>query len=1627
MKKNYNLLNLCMVLSLVILGNSMTNAQENKALLQEALKKEKTKRNWQESDISEWKVNSQNKDKSTGVTHTYMQQMHNGIPVYNAISVFAVKKDSVVYFKPGLVNNVKEKANAAKASITPKDAFEAAVKHLELSMTGSPELIKSDATTNEYEFNAPELSSTPVKVKLLYLPKNGKLILAWDVSIDLKGGQHWWNVRIDASTGLFLDKNDYVREDNFGDNRVNSAKVKSGKTPMLLIPQPAIVEAPPPGATYNVFPFPVEAPDFGSRSLLTDPADPTASPFGWHDTDGAAGAEYTITRGNNVYAYEDQNNDNLPGYSPDGGANLNFDFPFNPSLAPQTNMDASLTNLFYVVNAIHDKLYTLGFNEADGNFEVNNYGKGGSGNDPVLAEGFDGGGTNNANFATPPDGNSGRMQMYLWSGPDCSTLTITSAGFNGPMTVLKGGFSPDANVTADIILMDDGVAPNSDGCSAAINNITGKIVLIDRGSCTFVSKVLAAQAAGAIGVIIVNNVAGITTMGGSGAITIPAAMISLSDGNILKTELLNGIVTANLITCSQQRDGSFDNGIVAHEFGHGVSNRLTGGPANSSCLGNGEQAGEGWSDWLALMMTIKPGDHGTDARPMGSYVVGSSGIRRYPYSTDMSINPQTYADLALSPEVHDIGEIWCSAVWDLSWLLIDQYGYDSDPANAAAGNNIAIKLVLEGMKLQPCSPGFLDSRDAIFLADKLLYNDAHRCLIGQAFARRGMGSFADQGSADIAGDETADFTDIFCTNCSGIPVAGTTVSNTAEVCSLNSFNLKLEGVSPYQGITYQWQSSPDNNTWTDIAGATEAKYTGTQTAANWYHCLLTCANGNSSSASSAVFIDFLTDCISMSDDPIVTTCSAKYFDSGGPADNYSDQEDHTQTFVPSAGNRIKLTWEYFISEQNYDYITVYNGPGTASPILYGPASGTLNIPPLISTDPSGELTVHFTSDEGVTKTGWKANVSCIPFCTGPVYTGVPNPAICKGSSVELSVTGSSGYTWSPADGLNQTTGSTVIASPATTTTYTVTSADDANCKTDIKVIVFTTPIPTIITSGPTTFCEGGSVTLSFSGTLAETPCTNDVWGQWPPAAFDVPCDDGSVYIVTPEGYAGEYSVINVTAGNVYGFFSTDDSYNFNEDNVTVTDIAGATVYATGKAAAYMMAGFTGQVRFYTNEAGCNANSTLRTRIVACGSGAGLGISWSPGGETTPSITVNPLVTTNYALTLTNLYSGCQGSSGQLITVNPKPAQAGDISGPAEVCRNQPGFVYTVDAIANATSYAWTLPAGMSPVSGGLTTSANSITVKTSQNFNKGSIYVYGINSCGNGASSPAFNVSKNISVPERPSSISGLNGIVYGYCEGGTYTFTTSSNNAETFRWKVSAGIILSGQGTNMVTVQLNNFYSYCVVSVTASNCKATSQTRDLTLKPVLPAPNISGASSVCRNSNPVVNYALSNTSGASSFTWSSPTSTIKFSDGGTPANPLTTASANVSVNFSGVATGTKSVRATANNGCGSSPVSIKYVTVKNCTKSEVTEITTADRENNFTVFPNPTHDMVTVSFTSVSIGKYSVLLLDMTGKVVIREENIAVEGKNEYKCHLEHLSPGLYSLILQQGDTIFRTRIIKE
>jgi hypothetical protein len=310
------------------------------------------------------------------------------------------------------------------------------------------------------------------------------------------------------------------------------------------------------------------------------------------------------------------------------------------------------------------------------------------------------------------------------------------------------------------LVVDLGTSVNpQEGCGIFTNAaaVVDNIAVVYRRTCPFTEKVEAAQAAGAIAVIVINNAPGAPiAMGGTPTvpITIPAVMIGQDAGALISARLDAGEdVTVSLKDDGKPEiDGDFDNGIIAHEYGHGISNRLTGGLDIVNCLNNAEQMGEGWSDWFGLMMTMKPGDTAGKVRGIGTYAQGQAtdgnGIRPAPYSTDFGVNPYTYAatNNAAISQPHGIGFIWSTMLWDMTWAFIEKYGFDEDLYNGKGGNNMAMQLVIDGLKLQACRPGFVDGRDAILLADRQNYEGANQELIWKVFAKRGLRYSASQGS-----------------------------------------------------------------------------------------------------------------------------------------------------------------------------------------------------------------------------------------------------------------------------------------------------------------------------------------------------------------------------------------------------------------------------------------------------------------------------------------------------------------------------------------------------------------------------------------------------------------------------------------------------------------------------------------------------------------------------------------------------------------------------------------------------------------------------------------------------------------------------------------------------------------
>ncbi|KAL1916157.1 uncharacterized protein VTP21DRAFT_6161 [Calcarisporiella thermophila] len=547
-----------------------------------------------------------------GVTHVYLRQIIEGLEVVNGdININVDKNNKIVsygntFFREknqpptGDGDNTKTKIRRralATPTIDPKQALLSFAKHLKLEIPDpkSIKIEKSDSLRGEGRIllsNVPFSTSdnkVPVLKALIHTNQGRELKTVWELDVKMK--LNWFQAHIDAQSGEVIAISDRVSD-----------------------------------AAYQVFPFGTNDPSIGPRKLLTDPHDKISSPNGWHFKEGA---EYSgTTMGNNVYAQENLKGDSdLQGWEgkfrPSGGKNNVYDFPLDLAKEPKAYLNASITNLFYWNNVIHDLFYRYGFNEVSGNFQEDNFEKGGKGGDAVIAFAQDGSDSDNAYFWSTADGKKPTMQMFL------------------------------------------GTATNP------------------------------------------------------------------------------------------QRDGDLDSGIIVHEYSHGISNRLTGGPSNVNCLtwGEAKGMGEGWGDFFATILRVKPNQDRKTEFVMGEYLF-KKGIRKYPYSTSKTTNPETYGIMDKSgyKGPHAKGAVWANILYEVFWNFVEKHGFTEKwfpPLSTNEkevrehilkfGNTLILQLVVDGMKLQPCLPTFINARDAIIQADKLLTNGANECEIWRGFAKRGLG------------------------------------------------------------------------------------------------------------------------------------------------------------------------------------------------------------------------------------------------------------------------------------------------------------------------------------------------------------------------------------------------------------------------------------------------------------------------------------------------------------------------------------------------------------------------------------------------------------------------------------------------------------------------------------------------------------------------------------------------------------------------------------------------------------------------------------------------------------------------------------------------------------------------
>ena len=722
------------------------------------------------ADLTDLAVTSSYASAHNGVTHVNLNQRYQGLEVFGGHVSVAVKADgSILHAAGSLVPSLAAGASGSPV-LEAVDAVEAAAASLGLGAPTDLRVLTTEGgPARRTTCSSAGVSRAPIPARLGWQPTADGLRRAWQLVID----DSCRAAHVERHRGR-ADRRAPRRRGLDDPRPARRAPGHAGRRPAR---RQRAHRAPEPGHRRVELSRARAAhgePERPRAPAIDNPADGDASPFGWHDTDGAVGPEFTITRGNNAHAYLDQDAGNQPdfGQDVDGGAGLDFDFPADLAQHSQAYRPAVTTNLFYGCNVIHDITWRYGFDEASGNFQMNNYGRGGTGGDFVRCEAADGNGTNNANFNTPAaDGQAPRMQMFLWPGNQFGPQNEVVA--NGvSYAAAWARFGPpasNAGVSGQIINAGNGcVAADYAGAPAgdwmAIVTSSGNV------PCTNINKARAAATAGAKAVIIAatndDDPAPILTGSQTTAPpAIPAVSVTQVNGNAIRAAIAAGAVAGTVRKDPDHpaiRDGDFENGIIFHEYGHGISNRLTGG-LNVNCLNGNEQAGEGWSDYYALTLVLDPAlDNPQGPRGMGPYALfqanrQGNGIRPRPYSRDMTIQPFTYDSIKTGAWLngvslstpHGIGHGWNSILWDMTWDLIDKHEFNPDLYGDwnTGGNNRSLQYVTDGLKLQGCSPGFIAARNGILAAAAAL-GGADTCTVWATFARRGAGFSAVQGTTN---------------------------------------------------------------------------------------------------------------------------------------------------------------------------------------------------------------------------------------------------------------------------------------------------------------------------------------------------------------------------------------------------------------------------------------------------------------------------------------------------------------------------------------------------------------------------------------------------------------------------------------------------------------------------------------------------------------------------------------------------------------------------------------------------------------------------------------------------------------------------------------------------------------
>ncbi len=369
-----------------------------------------------------------------GLRTVVWQQQLDGIPVFEANLIGNITKNGELVnissrFLPDPAKNaddgvVNRHTVQSAPPISAADAIAIILANVGEKISAANVAATGAIVGNGYRSFAVKESKT--YARLVWLPMDrSKSRLAWEVFT--KAGVHRESCQslVDAMTGEVVVRRCLTR--HISDATYN---VFTGDSPSPFSPG-----NPAPSAAQ---------PQFVSRDLVvTNALSVFASPNGWIDDGG------NETFGNNVDARLDRNGDGLPdGPRPQGNPARVFNFPLGLAQDPLTYSNAAVTQLFYWVNWHHDRLYSLGFTEEAGNYQTDNFGRGGLGGDAIEAgaqSGADTGDRNNAFFSPSPDGIPAQIAMFVFDGPspardgDLDAEVILHEATHGTSERLVGG------------------------------------------------------------------------------------------------------------------------------------------------------------------------------------------------------------------------------------------------------------------------------------------------------------------------------------------------------------------------------------------------------------------------------------------------------------------------------------------------------------------------------------------------------------------------------------------------------------------------------------------------------------------------------------------------------------------------------------------------------------------------------------------------------------------------------------------------------------------------------------------------------------------------------------------------------------------------------------------------------------------------------------------------------------------------------------------------------------------------------------------------------------------------------------------------------------------------------------